>query len=215
MQNLGIILYNLTFGTLHTFEHLNELKKNLIFFIKMKKGKITLDNEIFNNFLNETFLLIVIMKKIDLNYLEFLSKLINGEFRDFSGIKKQFSFLKIEFFKVDINFKELIHIFKNKDVDKNFNNNFILIKFASNILQRLLYNVSHIFHKSKKNWEGKDSKIFFKKWIFLNERSKIITELSFDLNIPSKTIFRRIIKFIKKYKIKDYLNSIKCENFNH
>ena len=175
----------------------------------MKNGNMNIDNDIFNNFFNETFLLIVLIKKIDIIYLDFMLKLINGKINNFLEIKKKFSLLKNNFFKIDIEFKELIQVFKNKNINKNIDNHFVLIKFASNILQRLLYNISHIFDKSKKNWEGNDCKIYYKKWIFLNERSKFIKELSFDLNIPEKTIFRRIVKFIKKYKIEEYLNKVK------
>lgn len=212
---VGLVMLNCIMGEVFADDKIDQAIEMLQFCIQMKKKPNSLSKNAINGFLSKYPHLVIWIKRIDLDALQRVYRIISGEITraedllgiDIFGPNSQFLVAN------DVSIYELADTTNN--MDKNMLHNVnddqrgITTRFSSLLVKKLANVLISVFERIFDRWNSEDRAVYVMSWMQITEQSKFIAEISHILGISRRSVLSFFRKMIAKYKIDEKLKEVK------
>ena len=211
---IGTIILSCFFGETFEDTDIDQAEEVLRFCICFKKGEPLPDQSIVNTIMNRFPYLIIWVKKIDLSIFESLLMLFESGEREIENLYKLDIFTDKPYpLKNDVNLVDLAQTYfsteKRSISSVNNNQREISTRFSMQLISKLVSIIIGVYIKLFKRWNNHDRAVFGANWIYLNDKSHTICQISHILGVSRKSIYKLFKKMMTFNKVDDMVRELK------
>ena len=211
---VGTIVLSCIFGEFFEDTDIEQVEELLRLCISLKRGEAIKNQNRLNAMLSSFPYLIILVKKIDLAIFEKLLLLFA------EGGEEPERLYRLELFdekpfllKNDVSMVELAQTYFNTEKRNisNVNNNQreISTRFSMQLIGRVVGIILGYYIKMFKRWNNYERAGFGANWIYLNEKSHMISQLSHILGVSRRSVYKLFKKMMAANKVDMMVRELK------